>query len=98
MAGRIVRSPLVADDLFGIWAFIATDNPGAADRQLDRIGDVLQSLADNPLMARARPELGEDLRSFPVGAYVVFFRPLPGGVHVVRILSGYMDITPGHFA
>ena len=98
MAGRIVRSPLVADDLFDIWAFIAADNPGAADRQLDRIGDVLLTLADNPLMARARPELGEDLRSFPVGAYVVFFRPLPSGVHVVRILSGYLDITPEHFA
>lgn len=97
MAGRIVRAPLVADDLFEIWAFIAGDNPAAADRQLDRIANVLQNLADNPLMARARPELGEELRSFPVGAYVVFFRPMPGGIHVVRILSGYLDIASDHF-
>jgi|GEM_PF-5329032 len=50
MAGRIVRSPLVGDDLFDIWAFIAADNPVAAGRQLDWIGDVLRHLPPSPIL------------------------------------------------
>lgn len=44
MAGRIVLSPLVADDLFDIWAFIAADNPGAA-RMRHGLGDLVHRCA-----------------------------------------------------
>ncbi|HKD56023.1 MAG TPA: type II toxin-antitoxin system RelE/ParE family toxin, partial [Hyphomicrobiaceae bacterium] len=48
----------------------------------------------NPLAGRQRPELTPGLRSFPTGDYIVFYLPLADGIEVVRILSGYLDITP----
>ena len=32
------------------------------------------------------------LRSFPVENYLIFYRPIDGGVDVVRIVSGYRDL------
>jgi toxin ParE1/3/4 len=49
-------------------------------------------MRDNPLIGRARPELAADLRSFPVGNYVLFYRPIADGVELVRALSGHRDI------
>jgi len=94
----ILRSPLARHDLLEIWTFIAADNPAAADRLLDRFNKALSTLARKPLMARARPELEVDLRSFSVGNYVFFFRPLADGILVVRILGRHLDIAPEDFA
>ncbi len=43
-------------------------------------------------MGRARPELAVDLRGFPVGNYVLFYRPMADGVELVRALNGHRDI------
>ena len=47
---------------------------------------------ENPLAGRTRSELVEGLRSFPVGNYVLFYRPAGGGIELIRALSGYRDI------
>jgi toxin ParE1/3/4 len=93
MARRLYKRPQVDLDLDSIWDFIANDNPIAADRVLDRIGEVLDMLLRNPLAGRERPELAPSLRSFPAGNYIVFYLPLNDGIEAVRILSGYLDIT-----
>jgi toxin ParE1/3/4 len=92
MATRIARSPLARLDLIDIWQFIADDNEAAADRLLDRIEGVLLTLRDNPLAGRGRSELAADVRSFPVGNYVIFYRAIDDGVEVIRVLNGYRDI------
>jgi toxin ParE1/3/4 len=94
MANRVFRSPLARLDLIEIWQFIADDNEPAADRFLDRIDQALVMLRDNPQAGRARPELTADIRSFAVGNYVLFYRPVAGGIELVRALSGYRDIQP----
>ncbi|WP_245334863.1 type II toxin-antitoxin system RelE/ParE family toxin [Bradyrhizobium mercantei] len=66
----------------------------AADRVVDRIGNIFQMLAENPLAGRQRPELGMSIRSFPVGNYVLFYEAFPNGVEIVRVLHGARDITP----
>jgi toxin ParE1/3/4 len=43
-------------------------------------------------MGEARSELGPDLRIFSVGNYVVVFRPMKGGVEVVRIIHGAQEL------
>ena len=43
-------------------------------------------------MGREREELAPGLRSFPFGRYVVFFLPLEGGIDVVRVMHGSIDI------
>ena len=67
VAHKIVRRPRARQDLIEVWQFIADDNEAAADRTLDRIDRALATLAENPMMGRARPELAPDLRSSPVG-------------------------------
>jgi toxin ParE1/3/4 len=94
MAHRFYKRPQVDLDLDSIWDFIANENVTAADRVLDRIGEVLDMLIRNPLAGRQRQELTPGLRSFPAGNYIVFYLPLDDGIEVVRILSGFLDITP----
>jgi toxin ParE1/3/4 len=58
----IVRSHQAEADLLEIWRYIAQDNPGAADRVLDRIERTVELLARHPLKGPARPDLRKDLR------------------------------------
>lgn len=92
MRRKIYRRPQARLDLISIWHYIARDNPDAADQLLDRINDVLQRLAARPLIGRERTELGDKLRSFPVGNYIVFYNPLSDGIDLIRVLSSYRDI------
>lgn len=94
MALRIVRSELAKLDLLDIWQFIAEDNGEAADRLLDRVEAVLRTLAEHPEAGRGRPELGKGIRSFPVGAYVLFYRIEPGAVALIRVRNSYRDLDP----
>ena len=61
---------------------------------LERIEDVFDMLAQNPMAGRARNDLGPKLRSFPVGSYVVFYVPVPDGIEVMRVMNGRQDIDP----
>lgn len=92
MGNDIIRTPRARLDLIEIWQFIADDNPSAADRLLDRIENALAMLCDNPRAGRARPELAAEIRSFPVGNYILFYRLLPEAIELVRVRSGYLDI------
>ena len=46
----------------------------------------------SPGIGRPRAELQADLRSFPVGRYVLFYRPIKGGIEVARVLHGMRDL------
>jgi len=93
MAG-ILRRPAARRDLIDIWLYIADDSETAADRFMDRIEKTLETLLGNPLARRARPELADGLRSFPVGNYILFYHPTADGIELIRTLSGYRDIQP----
>lgn len=71
---------------------IALDDPSTADRFIDRIDRKLRMLARSPGVGRAREQLGPGLRSFPIGNYLIFYRAVPDGIVVVRVLSGYRDL------
>lgn len=95
--GRITRRPLAGQDLVDVWTYIAAEDESAADAVLDRIEGALVMLADRPQAGRARPELMNDLRSFPVGRSVLFYLPRAGGIELVRVLSHYRDIGADTF-
>jgi toxin ParE1/3/4 len=63
-------------------------SPQAADRTIDRIQEACQTHANQPEMGERRPDLGEDLRIFPIGSYVVIYLPLQDGIRVIRVLLG----------
>ena len=45
-------------------------------------------VAGMPELGRQREELSSRLRSWVVGNYVIFYRPQPRGIEVVRVLHG----------
>ena len=91
MANRY-KSPQAEADLFAIWDFIAADSVRAADTLIDRIDATFDMLADNPRAGRMRGNLLKNLRSFPVGNYVIFYVPISDGIEVVRVMHGRQDI------
>jgi len=89
---RVRFTPEARTDLHDIWDYIARDNVDSASRFTDTIEEKCRLLGASPEMGRGRPELAPDLRSFPVGNYVIFYRPVRGGVEVVRVLSAARGI------
>lgn len=64
----------------------------AAERFLNKINDKCRTLANFPSIGRRRDELAPLLRSFPVEDYLIFYRPVEGGIEVLRVVSGYRDL------
>jgi toxin ParE1/3/4 len=81
-----------AEDLESIYDFISRDSPARADRFVRRLEVACQRLADMPGMGRAWPNLGPNVRKFPFGEYLIYYRPSDGGIEVVRVLHGARDI------
>ena len=90
---EVLRSNLAELDLLEIWAYIAEDSAGAADRFLDLLDQKCHTLAEAPGIGRSREDLAPDLRSFPVERYIIFYRPMDGGIEIARVLSAYRDIA-----
>ncbi len=81
------------EDLLQAWSFVAYDNLAAADRMLDVIDREARSLLDQPLMGRARPELGKGVRSWQTTTpYVLFYLATDGGITIVRVLHHARDV------
>jgi toxin ParE1/3/4 len=91
------KRPRAETDLVEIWDFIARDDPGAADRQLDRIEAQCQLLAGNPRLGRLRPEIAHDARAWVVGRYLILYRALDDGVEIVRVVHGARAIDQIEF-
>ncbi len=89
---RIVRTPRAKVDLLEIWNYIARDSPTQADRFVERIDRTLGLLSTQPHMGQNRSELAANLRSFSVGNYVIFFRPLNDGIEVERVINAARDL------
>ena len=89
---QIRKRPQAEADLEDIWWQIAQENPDAADRLLDSIDERCTTLAHFPSLGTSRDALLPNLRSLPVGNYLVFYLPVADGIEVVRVLSGMRDI------
>lgn len=86
-------APAAKEDLKAIVEFIARDKPQAARRWLARLRGTCRLLARHPGIGERRPELlSGDCRSFSFGSYVIFFRPVPRGIVVVRVVRGERDV------
>ncbi len=93
----ILKRPLAQQDLKGIWKYIADDNTERATKFLRLLESKMEILANTPLIGRACYQLAPSLRLFPVGNYLIFYRPVDGGIEVVRVLHGAQDISEQFF-
>jgi toxin ParE1/3/4 len=88
----VLRTRQANFDLVEIGFRIAEENPAAADRWLDLIETKCRLLAQAPELGRRREDLAPDLRGFPVGNFVIFYRPIADGIQVIRVLHGARDL------
>jgi len=96
--GRFVLAPCAEGELWDIWSFIAEDNPDAASRVIEAVGETFKAVAATPSLGVARkyrnPRL-RDVRFFPVSGfenYLVFYRPIPAGIEVLPVYHGARDL------
>ena len=90
--GLIRRTATSRRDYEAIWDYVAAHNVMAADDLLRTFDEKLRILSDFPGAGPARPELRPRLRSFPVGNYLLFYRPTRGGIELLRVLHGARDL------
>ena len=93
---RVSVSSLAERDLEAIGDYIAEDNPSRALSFIEELRAQCAAIANAPQAYRARPELGEGIRSCAHGSYVIFFTATKSRLTIVRILHGAMDI-PAQF-
>lgn len=94
---RILRTRESRLDFDEIWDYIAPRDLAAADRLIDQLEARLNLIATAPDMGRQVEELAPNLRSFPVGSYLIFYRPIDDGIQLIRVIHGARDITPEYF-
>ena len=90
---RVLYTRSAETDLLEAWLFIAEEDPVAADRVLDAIDVEASTLSLQPMMGRARPELGEGVRSWPTSTpYVLFYASEGEDLIVLRVLHHARDV------
>jgi toxin ParE1/3/4 len=89
---QVLFTPAAQQSLQEIYDYIAEDNPGKAKEFIQHLKKQCGVLAENPRMGRARPELQETLRSFPVSPYLIFYKALKESLLIVNIIHGARDI------
>jgi addiction module RelE/StbE family toxin len=95
---RLIFTDRAQADLLEAWLYIAEDNLAAADRVLDTLEHEAKVLLMQPLMGRARPELGSQVRSWPSSTpYVLFYEVDAVELTVLRVLHHARDIRSATF-
>lgn len=67
--------------------------PKLANQFLDALLTKCDRLVQFPHMGRKRDELSINLRSFPLQDYLIFYRIASDGIEIVRVVSGYQDLS-----
>jgi toxin ParE1/3/4 len=94
---KIFRSRQALDDLDGIYDYVAESSPQNADMLVREFQKRFELLAANPTIGRLRPELTEQLRSWNLHRFVIFYFAAEDGINIARVLHSSMDISGKHF-
>jgi toxin ParE1/3/4 len=84
----VVRTAQAEEDLIAIWQWIASDDPGAADRTLDAFERRWQQLAGFPHSGIARDDIAPGIRHLTTGQYLTLYRVDSDCVRIIRVLHG----------
>lgn len=88
----LIKAPKAEADLIDIWLYVAEDQPVNADRLLDRLNEAALLIAETPDMGVDRPRLCQNLKSFSVGNYILYYRIKADALELIRVLSASRDI------
>src|SRR5436309_3862651 len=90
--GLIRRTELSKLDYNRIYDYIAANNELAADQLLQTFDQKLELLSGMPGAGVARPDLGKNIRSWSVGNYLLLYRPIDGGIELLRVIHGARQV------
>ena len=87
---RVLRTPEARGDIKEIARYLAHEQHRrrAAERFVQELDRKFQLYATQPRMGTARPDLGEQYRSFTHQRWVVIYRPLDDGILILRVVDG----------
>lgn len=89
---RIRRTSEAKNDLLEILTRIGRSDPKAAVRLSKAIDDKLDLLKRFPYMGESCEDYAPRLRQFPVGNFIIFYRPLDQGIELIRVIHGARNI------
>ena len=89
---RVVYSDIAKADLREIWDYVSDDSQFQADRLIERFRSKLEHLAKWNTLGRPRPEIARNCRSYPLGKYCFYFRPIDNGIEVIRVIHSARDL------
>ena len=77
-----------------IWEYIARDSFTAADRMTDRLERAFRLLGGFPRKGHSREDVkaSGSLLFWPVGSYIVVYRPSPRPVLIIRVIHGAREL------
>ena len=88
-------SPPAKVEIDGIWLYVATESGSKkiANGLIQKITNCFWLLVGNPNAGRRRDhDLGANVRSFPVGEYVVNYRIEDFGPLILHVVRGSRDL------
>jgi plasmid stabilization system protein ParE len=81
--------PAALADLHQLWAYIAQDNPDAADRLIAELHEAMRALVRFPHRGHRRPDLSSrSLRFWAVREYLIAYAPDEHPLWIVAIVHG----------
>ncbi len=92
MANYVIN-PEADHDLDDIWEYIALDDIEAADRWDAKLRDAFDVLGRSPRAGHTRKDLTDEAVLFwPVGRYLIVYRPHEQGAEILAVTQGSRDI------
>ncbi|MBO3457569.1 type II toxin-antitoxin system RelE/ParE family toxin [Aetokthonos hydrillicola Thurmond2011] len=86
-------TPTASRDIENIMDYLAEKvSVEMAERFLEKINSKFQLLVKFPQIGSRRDELYPNLRSVTLEDYLIFYRLVPGGIEVMRVVGGYRDL------
>jgi len=89
---QVTRTRLAQQDLEEILDHLDQQGGDAAERFAGKFDEACELHASYPLIGVGATEYAANLRQFTVWNYAIFYRPVPGGIEVIRIIHGARDI------
>lgn len=90
-------TPAAERDLEDIWNYTAKRwSVDQAEKYVGGLIDTIEALGADPLRGREADDIRPGYRRQNAGSHVIFFKPKPGSIEIVRILHQRMDFDE-HF-
>lgn len=89
---RCVIAPRASQDLNDISDYFVGRDIEAGERLLKEFNEKCQNLMRFPKMGKSYGRILKELRGVPLRSYIIFYRVIPDGVEILRVISGRQNL------